>query len=67
MRYAEIIFEEMDLFGQIPRFNVNGKYKVKTHIGSVLGFITLGLIFISTWLIGNDIIYHKKPQINFQS
>lgn len=66
MKIIKRTYEELDFFGQSFRLNIDGNYTIRTSFGSFLGLCFIGLVLISIWLIGNDIIYHKKPQLNVQ-
>jgi hypothetical protein len=66
MKIIKKTYEELDFFGQSFSLNIDGNYTIKTSFGSFLGLCFIGLVLISIWLIGNDIIYHKKPQLNVQ-
>ena len=51
----------IDAFGHKVSINLNKNKEIKTAIGGILTIICITLTLVSTWLIGNDIIYRKNP------
>ena len=53
------------MFGVPPRFFIDEKTKFKTGFGSLLTFCLIGIVFIGSWVYGNDIYYREKPNTIF--
>jgi hypothetical protein len=53
--------ENFDFFGSHKFFNLNGKHIIKSFEGGLYSIFIVILTSIATWIIGNDIIYRKRP------
>lgn len=50
-----------DLYGDTVKFNIAGKETVKSKFGGSLTILTIIVMAVFAWLIGNDIIYRRFP------
>ncbi len=55
-----------DLHGREVMFNIDGKRRVKSIFGALIGIITLLLGFTAIWILGEDIYERKKPTLFIQ-
>jgi hypothetical protein len=55
-----------DIFGNNIELNIKQKATATTIFGGILAIITAGLILGAIWSMGNDIVYRKQPQTNFE-
>ncbi len=58
--------KKVDLFGQHLNLYLKDKGKIKSNLGGVASIILILIILITSWFLGNDIIYKENPFTNEQ-
>lgn len=51
----------IDLLGSPIYIEIDKRKKVKTNIGGLLTILIFLIFLVSLWVIGNDLVYKKKP------
>jgi hypothetical protein len=55
-----------DIFGDGIYLNIKKKAKATTVFGGILAIICGGLLIGAIWSMGNDIVYKRQPQTDFE-
>jgi hypothetical protein len=66
MRTLKNAIKFCDIFGDNIELNIKQKPTATTIFGGLLAIITGGLILGAIWSMGNDIVYKRQPQTNFE-
>jgi hypothetical protein len=53
--------KNIDFYGEPMKILLNKKFFIQTSIGGFLTILTVMLVFIFTWFIGQDILFKEKP------
>ena len=56
----------IDIYGQSLTLTVENEVKVRTLLGGVLSFLTIGMIIGAAWATGSDLIYKNEPTIDLE-